>query len=195
MTSLKQLSPSKPEWLMAALIPASLLLATALTIGPAHAYQGGEQYPTHQSAQHQYNGKKGQFKNMSPDQRKAFKEQKRAEFAKKLNLTQQQQDQLKAAWQEKRDANQGQRDDRMAERQALQKLIQEKGKDDPTVQAKLADLKAKREARMAERDATMKSILTPEQFEQFQQMKADQMAKHKQFKDRRNHGGWNQNQQ
>ena len=73
MTSLKQLSPSKPEWLMAALIPASLLLATALTIGPAHAYQGGEQYPTHQSAQHQYNGKKGQFKNMSPEQRKAFK--------------------------------------------------------------------------------------------------------------------------
>lgn len=108
--------------------------------------------------------------------------QHKADFAKKLNLTQAQQDALKAKRESFRVANKAQLDAMRQQHEALRGYFKAgKGKTPEAIALK-KQLNEERKAIHQQHLAMMQSVLTPEQMVQFTQMKSEWQSKHKNAK-------------
>lgn len=138
---------------------------------PAADWQGpGQQMMAH--------GHKG-HKNMTPEQREAKRAEMKQRFAEKLGLTAEQQSRIDAIHESFRESHKDQFEAMKAKKQEL-KQLKESGASEEEIQARRAALKQEYAGMRAEHEQLMsqvKAVLTPEQVEKFEAMKAEHHQK------------------
>lgn len=104
-----------------------------------------------------------------------------AKMAQELNLTQEQQDQLKALKTESKDSHKSDREAFKAKKSELNDLLKASSVDKRAIDSKIKEISALTEKKMQNRVEHLlkvKEILTPEQFEKFLEMKEERMKQH-----------------
>lgn len=109
-------------------------------------------------------------------------EERGVRMTQELNLSQEQQDQMKALRTKSKDAHKAEREEFRTKKNELNDLLKASSVDKKAIDTKIKEISALTEEKMQNRVEHLlkvKEILTPEQFEKFLQMKEERMKQHR----------------